>query len=382
MWPEDFGFPNGGPEHPPENQPEHPEEELAAFALNALDGPKFQAVAQHVVQCFHCQEVLLGFQEMAARMVSAAPETPLPPDLKTRVLSTATRPANAVRPLGVLPPPDPRWSTRRLRRWLAPAAIGALGLMLAGAIGVIVAHDREIDQLTAALQAVSAEAAMTPSTAAATESIVNIAPDAYAASARSVAGRNVAAGEPSGTQGNLPKTGAPLSALSASGDASGAAGASDGALSTGEPAVVAEAEQVDLVKQEMADVVEATMMALQPDAEKLPMTSPMGTEPASKGVLIVDPTGQQAVLMVSGMPADSYQVWLVRADKQMLVGRIVVNDDDGNGVQSLEMVESVFEFKEVALLPDERHGPTTPNGEKFLTARILGGPPIPPKVNR
>ena len=378
MWPEDFGFPNGGPEH----SREHPEEELAAFALNALDGPEFQAVAQHVVQCFHCQEVLVGFQEMAARLASAAPETPLPPDLKTRVLSTATQPANAVRPLAVLPPSDSRWSTRRLRRWLAPAAIGVLSLMLAGAIGVIVANDHEIDQLTAALQAVSVEAAMTPSTASATQPIVNIAPDADAVSARSVAGGNVAAGEPSGTQDNLPKTVAPLSALPASSAAPGAAGASDGALSISDPAVVAAAEQVDLVKQEMADVVEATMMALQPDAEKLPMTSPMGTEPASKGVLIVDPTGQQAVLMVSGMPADSYQVWLVRADKQMLVGRIFVNDDDGNSVLSLEMVESVFEFQEVALMPDERHGPTTPNGEKFLTARILGGPPIPPKVNR
>ena len=374
MWPEDFGLPNGGPEHPPE----HPEEELAAFALNALDGPEFQAVAQHVVQCFHCQEVLVGFQETAARLASAAPETPLPPDLKTRVLSTATQPADAVRPLAVMPPADPRWSTRRLRRWLAPTAIGVLSLMLAGAIGVIVADDREIDQLTAALQAVSAEASTTPSTAAATESIVNIAPVAAAVSASSVAGRNAAAGERSGTQDDLPKT----VALPASNGASGATGASDGALSISDAAVVAGAEQVDLVKQEMADVVAATMMALQPDAEKLPMTSPMGTEPTSKGVLIVDPTGQQAVLMVSGMPADSYQVWLVRADKQMLVGRIVVNDDNGNSVQSLEMVESVFDFQEVALMPDERHGPTTPNGEKFLTARILGGPPIPPNANR
>ena len=372
MWPEFFGLPNGGPEHPPE----HPEEELAAFALNALDGPEFQAVAQHVVQCFHCQEVLVGFQETAARLASAASETPLPPDLKTRVLSTATQPADAVRPLAVMPPADPRWSTRRLRRWLAPTAIGVLSLMLAGAIGVIVADDREIDQLTAALQAVSAEASTTPSTAAATESIVNIAPAAVSAS--SVAGRNAAAGERSGTHDDLPKT----VALPASNGASGATGASDGALSISDAAVVARAEQVDLVKQEMADVVAATMMALQPDAEKLPMTSPMGTEPTSKGVLIVDPTGQQAVLMVSGMPADSYQVWLVRADKQMLVGRIVVNDDNGNSVQSLEMVESVFDFQEVALMPDERHGPTTPNGEKFLTARILGGPPIPPNANR
>lgn len=112
------------------------------------------------------------------------------------------------------------------------------------------------------------------------------------------------------------------------------------------------------------------------------MKSPMGTEPEAKGVLMIDPSGRQGVLMVSGMPADSYQIWLVRDDKRMLVDRIVVNEDDGSGVKQFELDESVFGFQEVALMPDERHGPSNPTGEKFLTARIITGPPIPPPLYR
>ena len=313
MWPDDFALPNAAPEHP--------ESDLAAFALNALDGPEHRAVARHVAQCLHCQEVLLGFQGMAARLAISVPEIPLPPGLKSRVLSAVTRPYAAPpipqttpAPTAPLPPPSSRWSMRRLRRWLAPAAIGALTLLLAVSAGFIVLQQREISRLTAA--------------------------DATAL----------------------------------------APGLGTTAYSTA-PGRPADAQQVDLVKQEMADVVEATVLSAQDGIQKMPMSSPMGTEPDAKGVLLVDPEGHQAMLMVSGMPADSYQIWLARADKQTLIGRIVVNaDDDGSSVQSLDLDESVFDFQQVALLPDERNGPTVPSGEKFLTARITNDPP--PSPNR
>ena len=70
------------------------------------------------------------------------------------------------------------------------------------------------------------------------------------------------------------------------------------------------------------------------------------------------------------MPADSYQIWLVRDGQQVPVGRIVVNDDNGAGVKELELEESIYHFQQVALTPDERHGPTKPTGEQFLTALI------------
>lgn len=353
MWPDDFNFPNA--------EPEHPEADLAAFALNALDGPEHRAVAQHVAQCLHCQEVLLGFQGMAARLVESAPQTPLPPGLKARVLAAVTRPYDArpepaamLAPAAALPPPDRRWSTRRLRRWLAPAAIGALSLLLAASAGFIVLQQREINRLAATPAAAVAGIA-------AERADGSTAPTGpMPASARSAA---TAASAPAAIVGDplftVPDQDADARSLNA-----------------------ANAEQVDLVRREMADVVEATVLSAQSETKKLAMFSPMGTEPEAKGVLMVDPGGHQGVLMVSGMPVDSYQIWLARADKRMLVGRIVVNaDDDGNGVQRLELDESVFDFQQVALLPDERNGPTVPNGEKFLTARIIGGPPLP-SLNR
>ena len=358
--------------------PEHPEEELAAFALNALDGVEYREVAQHVVQCLHCQEVLVGFQETAASLAGGAPEVELPKNLKSRVLAAATRPGSADTETGrstsrSLPPADARWSPRRLRRWLAPTSIAALSILLAGAIGMIVAQDRELDQLTAATQVVSETAA---AAAPAGSQIADLRQTEDAGVTAGIAsGADTLSGvqfeEPAARRESnyaanntiLDRLGLGITAESARGN------------------MPAESERVDLVQQDMEDVMEATMLAMQPETEKLPMTSPMGTEPEAKGVLIVDESGQHAVLMVSGMPADSYQVWLVRADKQTLVDRIVVNVDDGNSVKSLELDESVYEFREVALMPDERHGPSTPNGEKFLSARIINGPPTPAGVN-
>ena len=139
---------------------------------------------------------------------------------------------------------------------------------------------------------------------------------------------------------------------------------------------------VDLVKREVADMVQATVLFAQPETEKLSMTSPMGTETEARGVLMIDPTGMQGVLMVSGMPADSYQIWLLNHHDRKLIDRIVVNENDGSGVKDLKLDQSVFGFHEVALLPDERHGPTVPTGEKFLSARIISGPPVPPSIWR
>ena len=370
MWPEDFSNAHGAPEHP--------EEELAAFALNALDGVEYREVAQHVVQCLHCQEVLVGFQETAASLAGGAPEVELPKKLKSRVLAGATRPGSAETETGrstsrSLPPADARWSPRRLRRWLAPTSIAALSILLAGAIGMIVAQDRELDQLTAATQVVSETVA---AAAPAGSPVADMRQTEDAGVTTSIASGDGIVPElqfeeiRARRESNDATINTILNRFSPGTTAESARGNTP-----------AESERVDLVQQDMADVMEATMLAMQPETEKLPMTSPMGTEPEAKGVLIVDESGQHAVLMVSGMPADSYQVWLVRADKQTLVDRIVVNVDDGNSVKSLELDESVYEFREVALMPDERHGPSAPNGEKFLSARIISGPPTPAGLN-
>jgi len=362
MWPENYS-------NPQEETP-HPEGELAAFALNALDDAEFQAVFHHVVQCLHCQEVLLGFQETSARLTGAAPESPLPAGLKARVLAGATgKDSPAVAPVVAA---DPRWSVRRLRRWLAPAAMGVLSVLLAVSVGVMALQQREISELTAVVetqQELVADVSALPTASQATQAVAaEVAPDSVdSASGES----NVRAAYDS----RLAAAAAPA-AYSVVDDR---AGQGVGGASKSDDMIVTNAEEVDQMKQEMAEVIEATVLSAQPETEKVPMSSPMGTEPEAKGVLMVEPNGRRGVLMVSGMPADTYQIWLVRGGHQVMVDRVVVNDDDGAGMKQLEMDESIFQFQQVALLPDQRHGPTSPPGERLLSALIMPGPPMPPR---
>ena len=411
MWPPDDYTAN--PANPPELPPEHPEEALAAFALNALDDAEFQAVFHHVVRCLHCQEVLLGFQETAARLTGSAPAgPPLPAGLKERVLSTAVgRPAAPTPPAAApaaLLPPDPRWSLPRLRRWLTPAIVSALCLMLAASIAFIALQQREISRLAAVNESITASPVVllpAPSAATATGANARTPVSENPAASTSAAAAPASAPAPAAAPAVAPQSAAANASaptvppdIPVAGDAGNLLSRIGSSLNPSpdrndraiagaanadaETLAAAGAGEVNLVKQEMADVVEATVLSAQPETEKLAMTSPLGTEPEAKGVLIVDPTGLRAVLMVSGMPADSYQIWLVRGNKQTLVDRIIVNDDDGAGVKHLQLRDSVFDFREVALLPDERHGPTSPTGAKFLSARIINGPPLPPRLSR
>ena len=366
MWPEDYTSPQG------DNR--HPEEELAAFALNALDDAEFQAVFHHVVQCPHCQEVLLGFREASARLTASAPLTPLPDRVKGRVLDAAV--GRKPEPPRNLPPADPRWSGNRLRKWLTPALVGTLSLLLAVSIGVMALQQREIDRLADAAMGSERELAATASAlqmvAQGRDTVeagtVPGSLDAGNGGLASPAMPNAVAASMAGT-GHLDRGTPDLSAETADSRAAG------------DDAVV-EPEEVVKMKQEMAEVVEATVLSAQPETEKVTMSSPMGTEPEAKGILMMEPNGLRGVLMVSGMPADSYQIWLSRHDKREMVGRIVVNDDDGSGVEQLELHESIFGYRELSLMPDERHGPTNPTGETFLSARIIGGPPVPPLIWR
>ncbi len=368
MWSEDYSTPRG------EN--EHPEEELAAFALNALDDAEFQFVFHHVVQCPHCQEVLLGFRETSARLTGAVAESPLPEGLKARVLAAAV--GREATPALVAAPPDPRWSMRRLRRWIAPVAIGTLSVLLVSVIGLAGWQQREMDRMSVTLQEMD-KGHVQPVEAA-----------APVASNREIVAENLLI-EPTGPErdgealipaaetASLAKGAAAIAAADPGRSVPSGDAGHVGARTPGESdAVMVNAVRVDQMKQDMAEVVEATVLSAQPETEKVPMTSPMGTEPEAKGVLMVEPNGRRGMLMVSGMPADSYQIWLVRGGHQVMVDRVVVNDDDGAGVKQLELDESIFQYQQVALMPDERHGPTNPTGERILSALIVPGPPLPP----
>ncbi len=350
---------------------EHPEGELAAFALNALDDAEFQAVFHHVIRCPHCQEVLLGFQETAARLAAAAPEVPLPAGLKQRVLANSIGRRSGPETVRRVDP-DPRWSMKRLRRWIAPVAVGTLSLLLAASVGFMISQQQEIESLTAA-QEEMATRHETVALASASAAVAALSP---AEGPAREAAQAIAESSPTATEHEV-KMSRTVASANLAPNISRAAGSSQVAAQADDGA-----ESVDLVKKEMADMVQATVLSAQPETEKLPMTSPLGTEPTAHGLLMLHPSGKRGVLMVSGMPADTYQIWLVRDDQRMLIDRIVVNEDDGSGVKDLELDQSVFGFHEVALLPDERHGPTAPTGEMFLSARIIGGPPVPPSIWR
>ncbi len=351
---------------------EHPEGELAAFALNALDDAEFQAVFHHVIRCPHCQEVLLGFQETAARLTAAVPETPLPAGLKQRVLANSIGRRNGSETVRRVDP-DPRWSMKRLRRWIAPAAVGTLSLLLAASVGFMISQQQEIDSLTAA-QEEMATRHETVALASASAAVAALKPADGLTQPEPTEVRSL---QPATATEHEVKMSRTVASANLTPNISRAAGSSQVSAQADDGS-----ESVDLVKKEMADMVQATVLSAQPETEKLPMTSPLGTEPTAHGLLMLHPSGKRGVLMVSGMPADTYQIWLVRNDQRMLIDRIVVNEDDGSGVKDLELDESVFGFNEVALLPDERHGPTVPTGEKFLSARIISGPPVPPSIWR
>ena len=362
MWPENYSN--------PQDETSHPEGELAAFALNALDDAEFQAVFHHVVQCLHCQEVLLGFQETSARLTGAAPESLLPAGLKARVLAGATGKDNpAAAPAAAV---DPRWSVRRLRRWLTPAAVGVLSLLLAVSVGVMALQQREISELTATVETQRELVGDMSALATASQATQDLAAEVTPDSGDSATGDN-------GVQAAYDSRLTAAAAPAAYAVVDDRAGQGVGEASKSEDMIVTNAEEVDQMKQEMAEVIEATVLSAQPETEKVPMSSPMGTEPEAKGVLMVEPNGRRGVLMVSGMPADTYQIWLVRGGHQVMVDRVVVNDDDGAGMKQLEMDESIFQFQQVALLPDQRHGPTSPPGERLLSALIMPGPPMPPR---
>lgn len=368
MWPENYSNPQG--------ETPHPEGELAAFALNALDDAEFQAVFHHVVQCLHCQEVLLGFQETSARLTGAAPESPLPAVLKARVLAGATgKDSPAVAPVVAA---DPRWSVRRLRRWLAPVAVGILSVLLAVSVGVMALQQREINELTAAVTAERELVGAMTALASAGHGPETFEQGVERAVVGSRAGEGLAF-TTSETDGVSPPASPSAEAYDLGGEPWGGR-VDEAAIAENRPeAEVMSPQQVDHIQQAMAEVVEAAVLSAQPETEKMPMSSPMGTEPEAKGVLMVEPSGRRGVLMVSGMPADSYQIWLVRNDHQVMIDRVVVNDDGGAGVRPIELDESIFQFQQVTLMPDERHGPTNPTGEQLLSALIIPGPPMPPR---
>jgi anti-sigma factor RsiW len=109
----------------------HPDDLLAAYALDALPDDERVAVEAHLVGCAQCRDWVARNGSTAGLLALAVEDAPSPaPDLRDRILAAANR-TEQVRPgprLVVAQAPRVRW--RRLTGWLAAAALLVMTLGL------------------------------------------------------------------------------------------------------------------------------------------------------------------------------------------------------------------------------------------------------------
>jgi len=131
---------------------EHPLDDVAAYALDALDGPERQAVRDHLAGCPTCRDELTTHQET---LVLLAPEEAPPPALwdriKADIAGPASTPTPAPAPVTPLPSSTPTSSRPRWGGgWLAAAAAVVVALGVGGAVGFAAGQsgdDADIDTL-------------------------------------------------------------------------------------------------------------------------------------------------------------------------------------------------------------------------------------------
>jgi hypothetical protein len=145
----------------------HPLDDVAAYALDALEGPERQAVSDHLAGCPTCRDELSAHQETLTLL---APEEAPPPALWDRIAADIASPSSAPAPVTALPTPStsrpsPRPSSStsasastsvsrprssRGGGWLAAAAAVVVALGVGGTVGFAAGRsgdDTDIDTL-------------------------------------------------------------------------------------------------------------------------------------------------------------------------------------------------------------------------------------------
>jgi anti-sigma-K factor RskA len=110
----------------------HPLDDLAVYALDALDGPERTAVERHVAGCSQCTAELDVLRTTVAEL---APSEPAPAHLWGRIAAAVAAPDPAPSPLpGPSAVPQP---SRRSRRTWARARAFAAAAVVAGLVGFV-----------------------------------------------------------------------------------------------------------------------------------------------------------------------------------------------------------------------------------------------------
>jgi anti-sigma-K factor RskA len=135
--------------------PVHPTDELALYALDALEGAEREAVEAHLASCSACATEVEAHQATLAAL--ATDEAP-PPAVWQRI-AAGIGATGIPTPLPVMPsapvaPPPPtapvtsgpthlRPRSRDGRRWALVGAVAAAALVVGGAVGVVLGSNRD-----------------------------------------------------------------------------------------------------------------------------------------------------------------------------------------------------------------------------------------------
>jgi hypothetical protein len=273
----------------------HPQELLAAYALDALDDEEALLVEAHLEVCTQCQEAVGQFQGVSELLGLSVEHYEPPSDLRNRVIDSLL-PPEAV-PSGRHAEAT-RTDSRTRTIWVLPlAAAIVIGLFSASLVLNLRVTSR-VDRLEQENSTVTAQLSQSMSQ----------------------------------TQ-ELEQQNSVLTAQLTQ-------------------ATAQDQQILDTVHQMQA----ASYLAVHPETQPLVLEPPSGTG-NSQGVLLVGDGGQRALLMVSNMeqppPLRSYQVWLVKGGHRMPVGQIQV-DSTGWGTLSLVPPEPLFEFEWVNLTVEDQ----------------------------
>jgi len=302
-----------------QNYPEeysHPEQLLEAYALDALDVDEAELVEGHLEECSQCQSTVTSLLQAAAGLASWVIPEALPPDLRSRVMA-------AISWRQVEPEVQRRTATAVATRvkprafnsaWLLPlAAVLVIGLFSASIVMNLRVTD-QVDQLTSENSTVAAQM---DETVAQTQQ-----------------------------------------------------------LEESNSALLARLDQAEANEAEMANTLRglqiASYLSVQPDSQPVILEPPSGSG-KPEGVLLIESSGQRAILMVSNMEypsrVRSYHVWLVRDGIRIPMGTLQV-DDTGWGALDIIPPEPMFMFDWVNLTEGTPDGTISQQDKMVLHSKI------------
>lgn len=298
----------------------HPEDDLPAYALGALDAAESLAIETHLANCFHCSRLLADLQPAALALSQSVPEHTPPSQLQAAVIAqlppSPAETAETARPAETAPPPaaapaapaTPPTARSGISNYLLPlAAVLVIGLFAASLLFNFLTANR----------------------------VSGIQQESAAAKAR-------------------------LAQLE-----------SDRATAT------AQLEQVSAGNARADTAIQRLMAANYLMAQ--PATQPLRLQPTSgdsqsEGLLLVTRDGRRAVLMLANTapesPARSYRVWLTRNGQQVPVGAITVAPS-GWGTMPLNPPENLYGFDSVNLTVADPADNDDLTGEMVLQTRII-----------